>query len=313
MSQFVKRMLGTVTVAALALTAAGCTDAGAATAASRATGPAVYSDQHAGYQAAARWFRYVATTVTVRPRTLPRLIYSAARLWVQTDRVLSVVPPAAGTRLWQFTRSRLTTYSGDHGTITGPWTTSKIITTTTGTASGTVIVSPSGLCNGGRDFTAWFRALPLSPHQRIRRLCGQRRPIPVRVHDPDRATAADARRGGAGQPRVERRAALRPYTSIEVLASGGPGRISSQASAASGSFTSGTFTIRPKTGDQLIVSISYDQHGHEYFTVTDATRHTMQTVKVTAVFYGTTGYNSAQILAMVNNSVVTAPLTDIQL
>jgi hypothetical protein len=188
MSQLVKLMRATVTVAALALTAAGCTDAGAATAASRAAGPAVYSDQHAGYQAAGRWFRYVATTVTVPPRTLPylnsgsafiglngryaawinvdpgggadsvgyaatnvgtgpfrlaprvgdrlaisiyydqrghifftvtdltrpatqtvvlyvgRLIYSAARLWVQTDRVLSVVPPAASTRLWQFTR-----------------------------------------------------------------------------------------------------------------------------------------------------------------------------------------------------------------
>ena len=241
MSQFVKRMLATVTVAALALTPAGCADAGAATAASRATGPAVYSDQHAGYQAAGRWFRYVATTVTVPPRTLSylnsgsafiglngryaawinvdpgggadsvgyaatnvgtgpfrlaprvgdrlaisiyydqrghifftvtdltrpatqtmvlyvgRLIYLAARLWVQTDRVLSVVPPAASTRLWRFTGSRLTTYSGDHGTITGPWTTSKMITTTTGTASGTVIVSPSALSSGGRNFAAWLR------------------------------------------------------------------------------------------------------------------------------------------------------------
>ena len=241
MSQFVERMLATVTVAALALTAAGCSDAGAATASSRATGPVVYSDQHAGYQAAGRWFRYVATTVTVPPRTLSylnsgsafiglngryaawinvdpgggadsvgyaatnvgtgpfrlaprvgdrlaisiyyyqrghifftvtdltrpvtqtmvvyvgRLIYSAASLWVQTDRVLSVVPPAADTRLWQFTRSRLTTYSGDHGTIAGPWTTRKMITTTTGTASGTVIVSPSGLSSGGRNFAAWLR------------------------------------------------------------------------------------------------------------------------------------------------------------
>ena len=241
MSQFVERMLATVTVAALALTAAGCSDAGAATASSRATGPVVYSDQHAGYQAAGRWFRYVATTVTVPPRTLSyldsgsafiglngryaawinvdpgggadsvgyaatnvgtgpfrlaprvgdrlaisiyydqrghifftvtdltrpvtqtmvvyvgRLIYSAASLWVQTDRVLSVVPPAVGTRMWQFTGSRLTTYSGDHGTITGPWTTSKMITTTTGTASGTVIVSPSGLSSNGQNFAAWLR------------------------------------------------------------------------------------------------------------------------------------------------------------
>jgi hypothetical protein len=58
------------------------------TAFSRAGGPAVYSDQHAGYRATGRWFRYVATTVG-------RLIYVAAGLWVQTDRVLSVSPPAA--------------------------------------------------------------------------------------------------------------------------------------------------------------------------------------------------------------------------
>jgi hypothetical protein len=48
-------------------------------------------------------------------------------------------------------------------------------------------------------------------------------------------------------------------------------------------------------------------------TVTDTTRHTTQTVKVTAVFYGTSGYNSAEILAMINNGTVTPPLTDTQL
>jgi hypothetical protein len=63
--------LTTAIVAALALTIAGCTGTGAAAAAARAAGPAVYSDQDAGYQAAGRWFRYVATTVTVPPRTLP--------------------------------------------------------------------------------------------------------------------------------------------------------------------------------------------------------------------------------------------------
>jgi hypothetical protein len=32
-----------------------------------------------------------------------------------------------------------------------------MITTTTGTASGTVIVSPSALSSGGRNFAAWLR------------------------------------------------------------------------------------------------------------------------------------------------------------
>ena len=163
-----------------------------------------------------------------------------------TDRVLSVVPPAADTRLWQFTESRLTTYSGDHGTITGPWTTSKMITTTTGTASGTVIVSPSGLSNGGRDFTAWFRALPLTYTSAFAGYADSGGPfrfvsttltVPLRRVSGEAALVSLGYNGGATP---------RPYTSIEVLAGGGAGSISYQASTASGSFTSGTFTIRPK-------------------------------------------------------------------
>jgi hypothetical protein len=86
-----------------------------------------------------RGHTFFTVTDLTRPATqtvmlyIGRLIHSAAGLWVQTDRVLSVSPPPADTRLWQFTGSRLTTYGGDHGTITGPWTTSKMITTTTGT------------------------------------------------------------------------------------------------------------------------------------------------------------------------------------
>ena len=88
------------------------------------------------------------------------MTYLHARLfaWVDND----VTPPVADTPLWQFTDSRVTTYSGDHGTLVGPWTTSKTIVSTASTASGTVIASPSGLSNGGQDFTAWFRALPLT-------------------------------------------------------------------------------------------------------------------------------------------------------
>jgi len=86
-----------------------------------------------------------------------RLIYPAARLWVQTDRVLSVSPPPAGTRLWQFTGSHLTTYGGVHGTVLGPWQTSTLIKTSDGTPAGTVVASPSGLSNGGQDFSAWLR------------------------------------------------------------------------------------------------------------------------------------------------------------
>jgi hypothetical protein len=318
-------MLTPATVAALALTTAGVTGAAAARAAARATGPALYSDQLAGYQAAGRWFRYVATTVTVPPRTLPhpnsgsaltglngryaawinvnpgggadsvgyagtnvgagsfrlsprvgdrlavsvyydqrghtfftatdltrpatqtvvpyvgRLIYSAAGLWVRTDRVLSVSPPAADTRLWQFTGSRLTTYRGDRGTITGPWTTRKLITTATGTASGTVIVSPSGLSAGGRDFTAWLRALPSSytaaaagheAHGRSFRFLSTTLTVPPRIlpedHGGDAIIGLHSSCGSQCQG---------PFA--EILAS-------------------------PRVGDRLAISIHYDQHGQDF-------------------------------------------------
>jgi hypothetical protein len=136
--------------------------------------------------------------------------------------------------------------------------------------------------------------------------CPQPLTVPLRRVSGEAALVSLGYNGGATP---------RPYTSIEVLAGGGAGSISYQASTASGSFTSGTQIIHhpAKTGDQLTVTIYYDQHGHEYFTVTDTTRHTTQMVKVTAVLYGTSGYNSAEILAMISNGVVTPPLTDIQL
>jgi len=69
----------------------------------------------------------------------------------------TVPPPAADTQLWNFTGSHLTTYTGVHGTVSGPWQTSQEIKTTDGTATGTVVTSPSGLSNGGQNFGVWLR------------------------------------------------------------------------------------------------------------------------------------------------------------
>ena len=66
-------------------------------------------------------------------------------------------PPAADTRLWQFTDSHVTTYTGTRGTMTGPWTTSTIVDTTNGRASGRVVMSPSVLFSRGADFGVWVR------------------------------------------------------------------------------------------------------------------------------------------------------------
>lgn len=66
-------------------------------------------------------------------------------------------PPAKDMRLWQFTDSHVTTYTGGRSTLTGNFTTSQVIDTTNGTASGHVVFSPSFLFNSGANFGAWLR------------------------------------------------------------------------------------------------------------------------------------------------------------
>jgi len=66
-------------------------------------------------------------------------------------------PPAADTRLWQFTDSHVTTYTGTRGTMTGSWTTSQVIDTTNGHSTGHLVFSPSLPFNKGANFGAWLR------------------------------------------------------------------------------------------------------------------------------------------------------------
>jgi hypothetical protein len=69
----------------------------------------------------------------------------------------AVTPPSADTRIWAFTGSRITTYSGDRGTILGPWATSEYTDTTTGTAAGKIVMNAPVLWNGAQNFGAWLR------------------------------------------------------------------------------------------------------------------------------------------------------------
>jgi hypothetical protein len=82
-------------------------------------------------------------------------VYTTA--WLRGLRSDPLDPPLADIRLWHFTGSHLTTYTGVHGTILGPWTTSELIATTDGTASGEVLMSPSSLRDGGQNFGVWLR------------------------------------------------------------------------------------------------------------------------------------------------------------
>jgi len=72
----------------------------------------------------------------------------------------TVIPPPADAQIWQFTGSKVTTYRGDHGTILGPWATSRWIDTTDGTHAGAVVADASvlsKLSNPRQDFGVWLR------------------------------------------------------------------------------------------------------------------------------------------------------------
>jgi hypothetical protein len=115
----------------------------------------VYYDQWNGYT----YFTAVdvtqGVTRTVRVHTGNRQLNEALLTGNANGGVAPA--PAADTRLWAVSGTRLTTYTGTHGTVTGPWQTSKLIQTVTGTAASTVIRSPSGLWNGGANFGVWLR------------------------------------------------------------------------------------------------------------------------------------------------------------
>ena len=44
-----------------------------------------------------------------------------------------------------------------HGTLTGPWTTTEIVDTTTGNSAGAVVINPNVLWNSGQNFGVWLR------------------------------------------------------------------------------------------------------------------------------------------------------------
>lgn len=251
------------------------------------------------------------TTQTVRTN-VPKMTYLHARLFavVYND----VIPPLVNTPIWQFTNSRVTTYRSDHGTLVGPWTTTKSIVSTGGGASGTVIASPSGLSNGGQDFTAWFRALPLgytdglagyeASGGRWFRFVSTTLTVPAATQP---ASAGDIAMIWLGQNGATPRA----YATITVLPGGGADSIRYAASYGPRN-NAGTFAISPKPGDRLAVSVYYDRQGHDYFTVSDLTQAATQTAMVNADLAGT-AYTTAGIGGEISNSAVTPPSADTRL
>jgi Peptidase A4 family len=252
------------------------------------------------------------TTQTVRV-TVGDVIYSQASLAASVDPAVTP-PPATDTRLWQFTGTRLTTYTGVHGTMLGPWTTSEVIDTSTGTSSGRVAASPSGLSNNGQNFGVWLRALPLATTDGLAgyqassgrglRFVSTTLTVPAATQP---ASAADVAYIWLGQNGATPRA----YATITVLPGGGTGSVS-YATEYGPSTNAGTFAVSPKPGDRLAVSVYYDQQGHDYFTASDNTQAATQTVRVSADLAGT-AYTTAVIGGEIRNNAVTPPSADTQL
>jgi hypothetical protein len=115
----------------------------------------IYYDRHGHvYLTAADLTQGKSQTVRAR---VDNPVYTSVWLRAGVDNT-AVTPPPADVRLWEYTVSHVTTYTGTHGTVLGPWTAQMVVDTTTGTAQGQVVTSPSSLWNAGQNFGVWLRA-----------------------------------------------------------------------------------------------------------------------------------------------------------
>ncbi|HET9966982.1 MAG TPA: hypothetical protein VFQ68_02030 [Streptosporangiaceae bacterium] len=128
----------------------------------------IFDDQNGHYSFTA------ADTTQGTAQTVSMAAPYAASMPLNSAEVLAmfsnstVIPPPADTQVWQFTISLVTTYRGDHGTMIGPWATSRWVDTTDGTRTGAVVADASVLSNAlkevpyagqgsGHDFSVWLR------------------------------------------------------------------------------------------------------------------------------------------------------------
>lgn len=62
------------------------------------------------------------------------------------------------TRLWAFKDTHLTSYSGTHGAIFGPWDTYRVLGTRGGSRDGKLVLWPHYPWNNSQNFGVWWRA-----------------------------------------------------------------------------------------------------------------------------------------------------------
>ncbi len=81
--------------------------------------------------------------------------YTGAEVGSQFGGTISA--PPADVKTGTFTRCALTTYNSTKGTMLGPWRTSQVVATTSGTSGGAVIANAPVLWNSGANFGVWER------------------------------------------------------------------------------------------------------------------------------------------------------------
>ena len=94
----------------------------------------------------------ISQTVTL---PVPSTVFTAAEAAGVVHNA-TVSAPKSATKLWAFSGTKATTYSGVRGTLLGPWTTSEVVNTTSGTVAGALVTSPRPLWNNGQNFTVWL-------------------------------------------------------------------------------------------------------------------------------------------------------------
>jgi hypothetical protein len=175
-----------------------------------------------------------------------------------------------------------------------------------------VIASPSALSAQGTDFSTWLRPLPRTYTRSFAGYWatgGPFRYVATTLVIPPKpqpggnggTAAISLGRDGGATPR--------PYARIEVIPGGGPGSIRYTTSTSTGAFTGS-----PRPGDRVVISIYYDQHGHDLLFAADTTRGLSQTItKPASPVISAMPYNIAWLAAMIDNTTVTPPPADAQI
>lgn len=96
------------------------------------------------------------TTQTVAVATPVAVVYRHATLLASFHSTRRSVP-ASDLRLWEFQDISVTSASGKHGTLFGPWATYQLVGTVDGTATGAVVMIASYPSGNGRQFSVWLR------------------------------------------------------------------------------------------------------------------------------------------------------------